>query len=500
MNYKLLRFYLLLAIWFSFEVVNAQNEFNKIFLYDQEIIRNEILHESDDAYYAIGYADDNSNITVGIHVSKHDKISGAVLNTTYFAIDSTWSFLEHSNDVYQEGNSLFFGFKGDQLYTLEYNLLTAEINIVDEIPFPSDWTGVYLHDLLTFNDTSLYVTTCYLEGDSTHLGFYLTYPDGTHEFKHLPRTDSLKSLGLMMKRENGNYMLFSHLKGENLFWDRSLAFFELDKDFNVLNNYYTVSTDGYITPKSILPINNEEVLVLAAFYDWDNIRGMHAYSHQILRYHIDNREIIWSSNYGFPASNGLLGGKIVASHEEDHYLYCTSAVRADATVDSFSTVGRVVKIDDNGEQIWQKDYAYYTNHRDDHSLYDIIATSDGNYLVGGKAQADHTYGWLLKINESGEIVSDSLVNVTWTDNDWTKNIQIYPNPTVDHIYINQNAVDDITYHLYDVQGNAIDHLNINAKDQGVIWDVSDLISGSYFIRMVKEGKVIGSTVLIKQGG
>ena len=107
------RFFLLCVILFSGFRGVTQTQFNKTFLYDQEIVSNEIIHETEDAYYVMGYADDNSNITVGIHVSKHDKISGEVLNSTYFAIDSTWGFWEHSDDVYQEGNSLIFGFKGD---------------------------------------------------------------------------------------------------------------------------------------------------------------------------------------------------------------------------------------------------------------------------------------------------------------------------------------------------------------------------------------------------
>ncbi len=497
MDYNLLRFHVLLSMFFSMQVAHSQEKFNKIYLYEQELIRNEVLHETEEAFYAIGYADDNSNVTVGIHISKHDKVSGELLNTTYFAIDSTWSFLEHSNDVYQKGNSLIFGLKGDQLYTLEYNLLSAEINILDAVPFLEEWTGVYQYDLLIFNDTTLYVIKYFLEGDSTNLGFFFTYPDGTHEFKPLAKTDSLATLGLMMKRDNGNYMLFSHLRGENVFWDRSLAFFELDQDLNVLNSYYTINTDGYITPRSILPINNQEVLVLSYFYDWDYIRDRYAYSHQILRYHIDNREIVWSHNYGFPASTNIDGGKIVASHEADHYLYCTTAVRSDATVDSFNTIGRVVKIDDEGSQVWQKNYSFYSNHGAYHNLFDIIATTDNNYLVGGTARGNRPYGWLLKINESGELLGDSLVNVTWTEDEWNKDIQIYPNPTIDHIYINQNKLDQVTYQLHDINGKFVKEININARDQGVIWDVSDLISGSYFIRMLKNGETIGSTIIIK---
>ena len=499
MNYKLGHLYLFLAQFVLCTISYSQGKYNFVERYDDNITRNEILYESEEAYYTIGYSDDNSNTTVGIHVSQHDKINGEVLENSYFAIEGEWSFLENSFDVYEKDNSLIFGLTGDGgLYKLAYNLTTAEIDIIDSVFFPIDDPGLSQYDMLIYNDTTLYVVAYSLEVDSSNLGLIFTYPNGTQEFKLLPKTDSLQSLGRMMKRENGNYMLFSSLKGQNVFWDRSLAFFELDKELNVLNSFYTTNTDGYITPKSILPINNQEVLVLAAFYDWDYIRDRYAYSHQILRYHIDNREIVWSYNYGSPASNGLSGGKIVASHQADHYLYCTEAVREDATIDSFNTVGRVVKINAEGEKSWRKDYSYFSNHNDDHNLYDIIATSDNNYLIGGRASSNKTYGWLLKINESGELLGDSLVNVTWNDNDWTKDIQIYPNPTIDHIYINQNNLDQVTYQLVDVNGKLLKEVNINAKDQGVIWNVSDLISSSYFIRMIRDGKVIGSTVIVKQ--
>ena len=502
MIYYLTRIIYALLFWSLSYCVMAQDDFNKTYKYDNKSIRNEMVHESQEAYYAIGYSDDYSGYTVGIHVSKHDKITAEVLNSTYFAIDSVWSFLEHSFDVYEVDNSLIFGLKGEgKLHQLEYDMNTDQISIIDTVSFSIEDPGLYQDDMLLFNDTTLYVVTYALEIDSFKFGLFFTYPDGTQESIDIPLTDSLNRFGQVMKRDNGNYVLFGALNGENVFWDRSLAIYEYDKDLNELGRFFTPSTDGYINVENFLPINEQEILILASHYDWDFIRSRYAYSHSILRYHIDDRKILWSENFGSPASDGLSGGKIVASHESGHYLYCTGAVREGSTIDSLSEVGRVVKIDEHGEQIWQKDYYYFNNNGNINDFYDIIATSDGNYLLGGNAgNSNGHHGWLLKINESGELLGDSLVNVTWTEDDWRNDIQIYPNPIVDHIYINQNAVDDITYHLYDVQGNAIDHLNINAKDQGVIWDVSDLISGSYFIRMVKEGKVIGSTVLIKQGG
>ncbi len=478
----------------------AQNEFNKVIRYDDNITRNEIICEVDDAYYTIGYSDDISGHTVGIHVSKHDKNNGGVLNNTYFAIDSTWSFLEQSFDVFYKENSLIFGLEGDGLlYKLEYDLSTNHINILDSVSFPIDDPGLFQHDMLIFNDTTLYVATYSLEVDSFKYGLFFTYPNGTRETKHITRTDSLTGFGQMIKRDNGNYVLFGSMRGGNVFWDRSLAIYEYDRDLNVLSKFFTPKTDGYIRVENFLPIGDQEVLLLVSKYDWDEIRSTYAFSHSILRYHLDDREILWSKNYGFPASSGLSGGRIVASHEANHFLYGTVAVRSDATIDSFSQVGRVVKVDDEGEQIWQRDYSFFNARNDENNFHDIIATSDGQYLLGGVARGmGRFHGWLLKINESGEVVGDSLVNVQWTESDWTADIQIYPNPTIDHIYINQNKLDHVTYQLYDIQGNFIHSLDVSGQDQGVVWDVSDLVSGSYFIRMLKDGVIIGSSVLIKQ--
>ena len=130
----------------------------------------------------------------------------------------------------------------------------------------------------------------------------------------------------MIKRENGNYVLFGGMDGDNGLWDRSLAIYEFDKNLDTLSTFFTSFEDEYIQVSHVLPINEEEVLLVAFHLDWDNIRNMHAYSHYIHRYNINNREIVWSKNYGSRASNLIQGGKIVSSHEDHHYLYCTACL------------------------------------------------------------------------------------------------------------------------------------------------------------------------------
>ena len=71
-------------------------------------------------------------------------------------------------------------------------------------------------------------------------------------------------------------------------------------------------------------------------------------------------------------------------------------------------------------------------------------------------------------------------------------VSVYPNPASRSIIINQGEITDMTYQLIDMQGAVIKSLPIPYAHHNVIWDISDVDSGSYVLTMLQGGKVIGT--------
>lgn len=85
-----------------------------------------------------------------------------------------------------------------------------------------------------------------------------------------------------------------------------------------------------------------------------------------------NGELIWQESYG---NNGLDQGAKIIEMKDGKYLACgTSESMGDNPKDWW-----VLRIDTNGEEIWNKSYGYTHDDR----LYDALKTKDNGYMLFG---------------------------------------------------------------------------------------------------------------------
>jgi len=148
--------------------------------------------------------------------------------------------------------------------------------------------------------------------------------------------------------------------------------------------------------------------------------------------------------------------------------------------------------------LWQRDYVIYHNKPYlPNMFHNIIQTTDGNYLIGGVTDDNRVAAWLVKINEDGHIIGDTTSSVQWEKEDWKSLITIYPNPVSDVLYINQEDIRDVEYSLVDMAGREVARYKGNGTFQSTVWDISHLTEGSYYLRIFKDKKQIGSSKVIK---
>jgi Secretion system C-terminal sorting domain len=477
----------------------AQSDFSLV--NDHGLYRtiNELLYETDEAYYTIGYAEDLINPELGLHVSCHDKKTGDVCHSYFYTIKNRRIFTNGRTPVFQSDNALIFGAKTSNIILkLKYDLESKSVSLIDSIvnPLPGSY---YLNDMILAGDTTIYLATVLQDGGNI-TSIIHKYPNGSTKHIYITNPPDLTySGGRFIRKPNGNFIIFGSLtNNKNLYRDQ-LAITEIDSFGAIIREFRTPPTENIWSVSDITLTNENEVLILAKSDDWDPIWEKRATIYWVYKFDLENYQVIWRKKYEQPVTSFVsTGAEIIKGHKENEFLYCSHVAAEGVSLDSFMTKARIVKIKDDGSKIWHKDYSYYNGDQKYNRFITLIPTSDGNYLIGGSASSNVSKAWLVKINEDGDIVPVDTTSsaIDWAHDDLSKQISIYPNPATDIIIINQAEISEVTYHICDLHGTLLRTMNIKDSHHNVTWDIHDLVSGVYIIDMMKDGVSIGSKKVV----
>ncbi len=491
-----LKFYFIgLVIFLNSSSVLAQSLFNKLYPINLGIPRIEMLHETEEGYYTVGYADYGPE--VGVQVVCYDKKTGDTLRSAYFEIEGWWIFTAGRTPIIEEGKDLMFGMCGkNALFRLAYNRDKNKITIQDSVQ--CQLGGTYINDMIIKGDTTIYHTTLLLPDENINAIIY-SYPDKTRKFIYLPRVDSDNKLtnytsGRLFINHDTLVMIGSKYYNTLSY----VTFIEANMKGEIISEFTSKIQDFDWDVNDALRLNQDEYLVLASSEYKDHVNLIFDLIHVVYRINMKTKKVIWRKEYSKPTTDDFTtGGDIIAGHKTNEYLYNTVATAKGSTKDSLFTVGRVVKIDGNGKKIWLKDFSYSTQHNHDNEPVTLLSTSDGNYIMGGHINTRMDYsGWLIKFDEDGNIVPIDTTSATTQPIRDIPAITIYPNPAHDHIIINQGEQTDMTYTIYEFNGRIALEQKVKGSHQNTVWDISALRSGAYILVASQKGKQLVSRQLI----
>jgi len=491
-----IQFICLLAFCFSRSVSFSQNLFSNIYDHTNSHTDIELLYETDEHYYAIGRAQALGKQEIGLTVSCHDKKTGEVCESNIYTIEDEWIFTNGRTPVFQVDNALVFGACfNNVIIKLKYDLNSKSVSLLDSIVNPLSG-GYYLCDMALVGDTTIYHATVLQAGGINISSIIHKYPDGSTKHTYLANPpDLIYSGGRFIRKPNGNFIIFGNLTNTKDFFRDYVVVTEVDTSGTIIREFRTPVTDNVWYTSDICVINDKEVLILTKADAWDPIWEKRATIYWVYKFDLENYKVVWRKKYEQPVTSFVSSGaEIIKGHNENEFLYCSHVAAEGVTLDSFMTKARIVKIKSDGSKVWHKDYSYYNGDEKYNKFVTLIPTSDGNYIIGGSASSNVSKAWLLKINEDGDIVSIDTTSsaIDWSNADLSKNISIYPNPATDIIIINQGEISDVTYHIRDLKGTLIRTIHIKDSHHNVTWDISDIMSGTYIIEMVKDGARIGS--------
>ena len=480
---------LVFTIVFFYSVIictQSQNVFNIIYRDTNAFVRNDLLYETKAHYISIGYYGITNKI--GIHVRKYDKSNGNLVFHDVFFYKNFWLQLNGRTKIIDKENKLIFAADGDQiLFKLEFDYIKDILIATDSIKNPFNKT-FYIQDMDIINDTTQYFATI---GDS--LGWIFRYPDNTTKFVYSKEKKPRNSFEHFVRAKNGNYIFFGGKNdGAKNRW--RIAATEVDANgYKICEEENVFNNSGGV--EDILQKNENEVLLIAESFALDPISKNKGFHHILYKFDLQKKVFYRLKDMSAPTYLfGNYGAMVKSSHHPDQFFVCTMSALPGSTADSLVIAGRIVKIKGDSTTLWTKHYYKITGHYDNNDFNTMIPTSDGNYLIGGKTYGTWLDGWLVKIDEDGNILPiDTTSSATEQDiHNNIPEIKIYPNPASHSIIINQGEITDMTYQLTNMNGAVVKSIPLPHAHHHVVWDISDVASGTYVLTMLQGGKMIGS--------
>ncbi len=488
----------------SFSILSAQIGFwNVHHQNDLAQTTGSQLIETDSFYYNLGMAYDTFPTRErGVFITKIDKNSGKNIAYQYYGeMDTYFSFTTLRN-VILDGEYILvpvtIGFSDGVIHLYKVNINTLKFEKMLNIPSPEvESSFLFLLDFLEIGEY-----------------YYLLNIIQTEEFNEplvikIKKQDlSIQYIRIKDKKENITSFRFSKygdgLLIYSMFYEpnivaggRLITYIDLDgkviwesKSPSFVPNFYILS---------VLPINDHEVLINAddAIYDFaiNDIVSRHS----VMRFDLNTKKSVWHTWWDEPRIENLFSqGILVEGHKKGEILMMSNDVYSSEAQDTTYYLGKVIKFDLSGKKIWQKKYSYYLKNNFSNNFYNMIATKDGNYLICG-FENQYYDAWLVKIDEDGNILPIDTTSSTGDIYSTTislPEIKVYPNPASNTIIINQGEISDMTYLLTDIHGLTIKSMPLPDAHHHVVWDISDVVSGTYVLQMRQCDKVIGTKQIV----
>jgi hypothetical protein len=190
--------------------------------------------------------------------------------------------------------------------------------------------------------------------------------------------------------------------------------------------------------------------------------------------------------------------------ESDGYIMTGFSYETDTVTMALYT-GWMMKLDNNLDSLWYRDYTHFNQLWDDNYLYDINVCQDEGYIAIGEAHPDNGNEriWIIKVDSMGCDTAGCATGVFTTElsliND--RNITAYPNPAETEITLafkNTEHHTNMLLECYNIYGQRVHSEKIWKGQQQTKLDVSGWANGLYFAVVKSNGKVAGTGRFVRR--
>ncbi len=178
----------------------------------------------------------------------------------------------------------------------------------------------------------------------------------------------------------------------------------------------------------------------------------------------------------------------------------------DDTTSNYIYKGFICKFSQEGDSIWMRDYNQYNNQYDMNFFYDVYPTSDNGYIATGQAHPDMDNNklWIVKVDSLGCDTPGCATGVQVFDWPEYRNgfLDIWPNPASGVVTLSLSKCDGvekqgIIIKIYNSQGSKVKEIRVLENVESLQVNVSAYSNGLYYLQYIQSNQVMGTIKFIK---
>jgi len=255
---------------------------------------------------------------------------------------------------------------------------------------------------------------------------------------------------------------------------------EIDNIGNVVSTYEDPQFGTY-APRQMIPLDDGGLLYASRYLTAavSNDNPFPDFQGYIVRQD-EEYNVLWTLKTGNPSLRTDLFNMIETM--DGNYIAVGS--NFDDTLDNGFGIrtGYLIKFDESGTVIWEKQYygAFGGQHKNE--FYDIVEMADSSLVLCGESTRQSEdfpqRGWLVSLDKNGNL--DSLtVDVKMVETRSKVSLDLYPNPATDYVMVELSNENIERVELYSLTGQLLRSEVVSGRR--VEFSVGDLPSGVYSV-------------------
>ena len=458
--------------------------FNEYFGADESASYGIIEHEG--FIYATGTHQDDSIGLRGIYIAKFDAFGSIENHEVYYNEDETYLAQNLVYDVHVLNDNLYvvassFIFN-DKI--LQYDLNTDKIDSVISFDLFENQPTIIRSFTVFNNELVTVLNTSSPNNEKIIVQFGIGI---TSRRIIIDREGSTEAAHKIFNNNNDELIILNSLSSGSI-WDSKINIIKINMEGEIL-------FDHTLNQRSILAFDILEESDGSLVFPFLEVNSGSATRPRIIKID-ENGEEVWQSSIGANLwCNGTfnLWKSMIKSNEGDGYVFAgrnTEKIDPDSILSS----GVIGKISINGDSLWYKRFNVLDENIWYHLINDLEKSEDG-YVASGELfyeiivyDIPFRQSYFVKIDNDGNINADTTGTLELFEDEISSEINIYPNPSGDFFYVEQDNISEIKYQLYNLEGNLIKEFRLDSFNQVLLVSSIGLPRGTYYLKAYSEEK------------
>jgi len=215
--------------------------------------------------------------------------------------------------------------------------------------------------------------------------------------------------------------------------------------------------------------------------------------------------IIWNNLYGPKILDNSFNVSNIRQDSVGGFIVSGRTNYSEVWPDEPSIMGYMLRINNNGDSLWYRQYANLWGKHSENYFYDVIPTTDGGFLGAGSVlpfnpDTGNRDAWIIKVDSMGcTSLTDCWVGVPewkWITTESGNKIKVYPNPAHNWFEVSSSAKatadKEVEVEVFDLFGRKVEETEIPKGKNNLKFYVSDWNRGVYLVRVKSDSEVLGS--------